>query len=90
MTFFQIFTAMSLYLVIIFSVMQSNILLGTIAVVIYTVKFSAMALIPLAIVIDGYYGAFYTVPVFSISAIGWYLLSEVLRSRMNIVQSKYE
>jgi hypothetical protein len=90
MTFFQGFIAISLYLVIIFSFMQSYILLGLATVVIYTFKFSAVALLPLAILLDGYYGAFYVVPVFSISAIVWYILSETLRSAMNIVQSEHE
>jgi hypothetical protein len=90
MTFFQGCLAICLYLTIIFSFMQSHILLGVTAVLLYTLKFSAVALLPLAILLDGYYGAFHTVPVFSIAAIGWYLLSEILRSAMNIVQSSHE
>jgi hypothetical protein len=70
--------------------MQGHILLGAITVVLYTFAFSAVALLPLAIVLDGYYGAFYAAPVLSICAIGWYLLSETLRSAVNIVQSEHE
>jgi hypothetical protein len=90
MTFYQGFTAVSLYLVIIFLFMQGYLLLGVMAVAMYTFVFSAAALLPLAILLDGYYGAFYSVPMFSISAIGWYLLSEGLRSSMTIVQSSHE
>ena len=70
--------------------MQGHILLGVVMVVVFTYAFSAVALMPLAIALDGYYGAFYTVPVLSICAISWYLLSEMLRSAMNIVQSEHE
>jgi hypothetical protein len=90
MTIFQAFLAFSLYIVIIFSFMQSHILLGVGAVLLYTLKFSASALLPMAILLDGYYGAFHSVPVFSVCAIGWYLLSEMFRSATNIVQSRYE
>jgi hypothetical protein len=90
MTFFQGCVAVGLYLGIIFLFMQSYILLGGAAVLVYTLKFSAATLLPLAIVLDGYYGAFHTVPVFSVCAIGWYLLSETLRSTVNIVQSEHE
>jgi len=90
MTFIQGLFAVCLYLAIIFLFMQGNILLGTVAVVIYSLAFSAVALIPLAILLDGYFGAFYSVPVLSICAILWYLLSETLRLAMNIVQSDHE
>lgn len=70
--------------------MQSHFLLGVAVVAIFTLKFSAVALLPLAILLDGYYGAFHVIPVFSISAIGWYIVSDILRSAMNIVQSEYE
>lgn len=90
MTFFRGFLAFSLYLVIIFSFMQNHILLGLFAVVIYTFTFSAVLLIPLAILLDGYYGAFYTLPVFSLATILLYLLSEIIRVTLNIVQSEHE
>jgi hypothetical protein len=90
MTFFQGLIAVSTYLVIAFLFMQGHILLGAVTVVAYTFAFSAVALLPLAILLDGYYGAFYTVPVLSICAIGWYLVSETLRSAVNIVQSEHE
>ena len=90
MTFFHGFLAVILYLSILFSVMQNLIILGIVATVWFTIGFGALALLPLAILLDGYYGAFYSVPLFSISAIGWYVLSELLRTRMNIVQSEYE
>jgi hypothetical protein len=82
--------AVVLYLVIIFSVMQSAVLLGVVAIAAFTVRFSAVSLIPLAIALDGYYGAFYEVPALSIASVVWYILSEIIRARVNIVQSKYE
>jgi hypothetical protein len=82
--------AVVLYLIILFSIMQSAVLLGIVAIAAFTVRFSAVALIPLAIALDGYYGAFYEVPALSIASVLWYILSEVIRARVNIVQSKYE
>lgn len=70
--------------------MQSLVILGVISAVVFTVKYSGIALLPLAILLDGYYGAFYSVPLFSLATIGWYILSELLLSRMSVVQSKYE
>jgi len=82
--------AVVLYLIILFSIMQSAVLLGIVAIAAFTVRYSAVALIPLAIALDGYYGAFYGVPALSIASVLWYILSEVIRARVNIVQSKYE
>lgn len=90
MTFFRGFLALSLYLVIIFSFMQNHIWLGLFAAMIYTFTFSAVLLLPLAILLDGYYGAFHTLPVFSLATILLYLLSEIIRFTLNIVQSEHE
>lgn len=76
-----------LYGLIIISIMQSLLVLGVAATIIFTLKYSGVALIPLAIVLDGYYGAFFTLPLLSIAAVGWYVVSEVIRVRMSIVQS---
>lgn len=90
MTITQGLIAVILYLLIILAAMQSHLLLGLLATGLFTFRYGAVALLPLAVLLDGYYGAFFTVPLFSIAAIVWYVLSEVLRVRMNIVQSEYE
>lgn len=90
MTFIKGSLAILLYLIIIFSAMQSHVLLGVVAVVVFTLTYSGIALLPLAILLDGYYGSFFTVPWFSVAAIAWYLLSEIIRVRLSIVQSEYE
>jgi hypothetical protein len=90
MTFFQGCIAISLYLTSLFLFMQGHIALGIVAVVLYTFKFGAATLLPLAVLLDGYFGAFHHVPVFSLAAIGWYIFSEHLRLAMNIVQSEHE
>lgn len=90
MTFTQGFIATAWYLLIVFAVMQNVVWLGVVAIVWFTLRFGAVSLLPLAILLDGYYGAFFSVPVLSISAIVWYVASELFRVRSNIVQSKYE
>lgn len=90
MTFIQGCIAIILYLLSLFAFLQGHIILGAIAVVLYSIKFGAVTVLPMAVLLDGYFGAFHQVPIFSLIAIGWYLLSELLRSVMNIVQSEHE
>jgi hypothetical protein len=47
--------------------------------VFFTYRVGAIWLIPLAICIDGFFGAFYHVPLFSIITTVWYLVSELVR-----------
>ena len=90
MTLANGFLAAALYLIITFSIMQSAVLLSMVAIAAFTVRYSAVSLIPLAVFLDGYYGAFYEVPALSIASLVWYVLSEIIRARVNIVQSQYE
>jgi len=54
----------------------------------FTMYFGAIWLIPLAVFTDAYFGAFGTVPVFSLIAIAWYGVFEFLRPflRLRVVQ----
>ena len=79
--------AVGLYLIIVFALMQNAIWLSIICVVLFTWRYGALAFIPLAVVLDGYYGAFYQVPLFSIGAVCFYVFSEIIRARINVVQS---
>jgi hypothetical protein len=82
--------AVVLYLIIIISVMQSYVLIGLVTTVFFTFRYGAVSLIPLAILLDGYYGSFYEFPVLSMVTIIWYLFSEILTARLSVVQSKHE
>jgi hypothetical protein len=87
----KIFTAISLYSIIPVLILQNWLLLAAIAVVIFSARYGAVLLIPLAILIDGYFGNFYTIPYLSFLATVWYVLVEYLRPRvMNRNLWKYE
>ncbi len=48
----------------------------------FSLYFGALGLIPLAILVDAYFGAFGEVPVFSLIAISWYAMFEIMRPYM--------
>lgn len=74
-------------LVALFAFLQGWLILAFLALLAYSSAGSTAYLIPIAILLDGYFGNFSSVPLLSIAAVAWYLLSEYLRPRMiSIVQ----
>lgn len=51
-------------------------------VLVYSFWYNAITLIPLAILVDGYFGNFYTVPVLSMMVVVWYVIVEFLRPKL--------
>ena len=87
----KLFTAIGLYSLIPILILQNWLLFAAIVVVIFSARYGAVLLIPLAILIDGYFGNFYTVPYLSFLATLWYVLVEYIRPRiMNNSLWKYE
>ncbi len=78
----RIFLATSLYTLITLSVLQDWLILAGVAIIIFSLRFNAAALIPLAIMIDGYFGHFHAIPFLSFFAIWWFLLVEYLRPKV--------
>lgn len=76
-----------LYLVILFSVLQSSVVVATVSILVFSVKYCTYALIPLAIVLDAYFGAFYVFPVLSCLAVVWCGCVELARPKIFIVES---
>lgn len=58
--------------------------LAALFAIFFTYYFGAGGLLVLAMLLDGYFNAFATIPVFSLVALGWYILSELARSRMRV------
>lgn len=57
--------------------------------VLFSVSYSTAVLIPIAVVFDGYYGNFHTVPVLSVGAIVWFVITEFLQPKLvSFVQIK--
>lgn len=65
--------------------MQNMLWLAGLLAVVFTIKFTAVSLVALAVLIDAYFGAFSTMPYLSIVALCWYVCSELIRMRMRIM-----
>jgi hypothetical protein len=76
-----------LYISIALLVIQNQLLLAGLLALLFTYYLSAVWLIPLGFLIDGYFGAFASVPVFSIITILWYACFEFLRPRLRFQSS---
>lgn len=79
-----------LYLFIAFMILQNQIFIACIAILWFTFRCGAVWLLPLAFVIDGYFGAFEHVPVITLCACAWYVLSEFVRPRLLVQYESYE
>lgn len=81
-----IITSILLYFLIAVLIIQNHLLLAAICILIFSFKNGALAFIPLAIVIDGYFGNFYTLPWLSFLSIVWYLFVDFLRPRIKNIK----
>lgn len=79
-----------LYFLVAFLVLQNHLFLAFFATVAYTYRAGAVWLIPLGFGIDGYFGAFSQLPLFSMMATGWYVISECVRPQLIMQHDSYE
>lgn len=70
--------------------MQNHLILAFLLAGWFTWRVGAFLLLPLAIALDGYFGAFYNVPALTIFAIIWYVVSEFVRPRLLMHYNEYE
>lgn len=77
-----------LYFGIALLVTQNHLWLAAAATILFTSRAGAIWLVPLAIFIDGYFGAFYHVPFFSIVASLWYVVSEFTKPQLIVQYGK--
>ena len=61
---------------------QNHLWIAAGAALLFTFRAPTVWLIPLAIVIDGYFGAFHHVPLFSMVACVWYAISELVKPQL--------
>jgi hypothetical protein len=71
-----------LYLTIAVAILQNMLILAGFLICLFSLNYGALALIPLAIVIDGYFGNFNTIPWLSFTALPWYLLTLYIRPKV--------
>lgn len=75
-----------LYLLTALLIIQDQLILALLLVLLCTYYRSAAWFIPLGFLVDGYFGAFFGIPMFSIVAILWYAISELLRPRIRVAE----
>jgi hypothetical protein len=73
--------ALFIYLLIIISLIQNWLFVAAGLVVYFSINFNSVALIPLAMLVDGYFGSYYSIPYFSFAAVIWFVVVEYLRPR---------
>ncbi len=84
-TFVDIF----IYLLLATLAMQNHLFLAFVLVVLFTFRRGAVALIPLAFAIDGYFGAFSGIPTMTLFIIAWYTVSEFVRPQLLMQYKAY-
>lgn len=70
------------YFLIAVMVVQNYLFIAFLLVLVFTFKRGAVLLIPLAFVIDGYFGAFQAIPTITLFTIAWYAISEFVRPQL--------
>ena len=74
--------AIILYLSVIFTFVQGWEIVTFGLVLVFSFWYNAVALIPLAILLDAYFGNFNTMPTLSFLAVVWFILVEYLRPKV--------
>jgi hypothetical protein len=78
----KILIGILLYTAIVIAILQNWLWLGGLFTLVFSLRYGAVTLIPLAILIDGYFGNFYGWPYLSLIAIVWYIFIEYIRPRI--------
>ena len=85
------FSAITLYILIIFFFLQNWLWLAGALTILFSFRFGAVTLIPLAILIDGYFGQYHSVPYLSLGIVWWFIVVEYLRPKVtNLRVVQYE
>ncbi len=86
----KIFFTLILYFLIAFMIIENQIAIAVLLSGWFTFRVGALWLIPLAFLLDGYFGAFSDIPYISIIACVWYVISEYIRPRLIVQSHSYE
>ena len=78
-----------LYIFVALLILQNHLLLAGVVVLVFTFRCGALWLLPLAFLLDGYFGTFSAVPLISISACAWYVISEFVRPQLLLQYESY-
>lgn len=86
----KFFFTLVLYFLIALMVIENQLIIAAMLVAWFTFRVGAVWLLPLAFLLDGYFGAFTEIPYISIIACVWYVLSEYIRPRLIVQSNSYE
>ena len=78
-----------LYILTALLILQNHLLLAGMVVLFFTFRCGAIWLLPLAFLLDGYFGAFSAVPLITIAACVWYVISEFVRPQLLLQYESY-
>jgi len=88
----KLLISLALYLGLAIAILQNWLILAFVLLVLFSLRHGAGLFIPLAILIDGYFGNFYAVPFLSFISVWWYLVVFYIKPKLanfKIVE-KYE
>jgi hypothetical protein len=80
-----IYATLLIFLIAI-AVFQNLLWLAAIYALLFTWWYGAVWLVVLALLIDGYFGSFASIPIFSLIALLWFTVSELGRPAMRIMK----
>jgi hypothetical protein len=78
-----------LFFCIAIMVLQNHLIIAGILALLFTFRCGAVWLLLLAFLIDGYFGAFSSMPVFSLGMLVWYVVSEIIRPQLLLQYESY-
>jgi hypothetical protein len=71
-----------LYCVVVITTLQNLLLIAVPIAIWFTTRANALWLLPMAILIDGYFGAFYDLPLLSLVVGMWCVVAEMMKPRL--------
>jgi hypothetical protein len=78
----SVFLPIANYILIVISFLQGWIVVAVGLAIYFSWRYSAAWLLPLAILLDGYFGRFETVPWLSLLAVTWFALFDMIKPRL--------
>jgi hypothetical protein len=71
-------------------VIENQLIIAALLALWFTSRVGSVWLLPLAFLLDGYFGAFSDIPYISLTVCIWYVISEYIRPRLIAQSNSYE
>ena len=86
----KFFFTLVIYFSIALMVIENQLIIAALLAAWFTFRIGAVWLLPLAFLLDGYFGAFADIPYISLITCVWYVISEYIRPRLIVQSNTYE